>query len=207
MDYNLPEVEGIDWLVAHRYMPDKEVLLDVLGDFVDTADEQNDLLRKFRQDVEENPCEETYAAFRIQAHAMKATMRSMGSDLFDEALFLEEAGRDGRREDILEKTEDFTVHYKALADKMHRILGVGGQAADTSGFDQVRFYEKVGKIKEAMNAFDVSGLQDALKELLEMPIPEELSGEMTHLKEGIRDLDMDGVLACCERLEQRKAFL
>ena len=94
MDYNLPEISGIDWETAHRYIPEKEVLIDVLAEFVCSAKKQTELLKGYKEKVIKNPSPENFASYRIQAHAMKAALRSFGSDLFDAAFALETAGKD-----------------------------------------------------------------------------------------------------------------
>ncbi len=200
MDYDLPQVEGVDWEKAHRYMPDKEVLINMLKEFVSSAQSQTEKLKKFRDEVQREPSDDNFAAFRIHAHAMKSTLRSMGSDLFDRALFLEEAGREGRGQDIIEKTDDFAGSYLDLATKMKAVTG---EIKESPAFDKEYFIEKIRIIKEAMDDFDVSKLQEAAEEVLKMEIPEKYSDECEKLEEAVRDLSSDEVIGICNSLEEK----
>ena len=74
-DYDMPAIEGIDWEKAHRYLPTKDTLMGVLREMVSGASKQTDILLKYRDRVAEDPSDENYDLYRVQAHAMKASAR------------------------------------------------------------------------------------------------------------------------------------
>ncbi|MCR5545719.1 MAG: hypothetical protein K6F30_04495 [Lachnospiraceae bacterium] len=201
MEYNMPPVAGIDWEKAHHYLPSKELLLEVLTEFVSSADKQANTLTEFKDMVEQNPTPDNYASFRIHAHAMKSALRSIGADLFAEAYELEIAGKEEQKDVILEKTEDFTIEYLSLAESLKVIVGACNKKA---AFNEDDFFAEIDEIKDAMTAFDISGLQDAMKRVSEMSIPSEFVDEVGELEEAVRNLVSNRVLECCENIEEMR---
>ena len=196
MDYNFPHIDGIDWEKAYHYMPTKEVLLEILKEFVASCDEQIAELKKFEKAVEENPSRENYSSYRIQAHAMKAGLRSIGSNLFDMALMLEEAGRHCNGVIISEKTEIFTQRYRELADRLVPLAGTG----EETEFDTSRFFELVDNVRKGMDSFDISLLQNSMRDIKCMTLPEKYMDEVGKLESAVRDLSMEDVFASCDRI-------
>ena len=197
MSYNIPRISGIDWEKAHKYLETKEALIGVLEETVRTCNKQTSALDDLRCKVLENATEENLTAYRIQAHAMKATIRSIGSDLFDMAFALETAGREGDVNKIKESTDEFIVEYRKLVDKLKTIVG---ECDAVRAFDKEEFAKNLKVIKEAMEAFDVGVLQEAFKSISDMDVPKEYKSLMTKLENAVRDLASDDVLMCCNEL-------
>ncbi len=198
MEYDLPEIEGVDWEKAYHYIPNMETLTSTLQEFVGSADTETDRLSGFKEAVMQDGSEENFAAFRIQAHALKSNLRSIGADLFDTALSLENAGKTLDRETIMQKTDDFIADYKKLIQKLTVITG-DKKAAET--FDIDLFLEKISNIKEAMEAFDVSTLQDNMETVEKMDIPDIYKEDTKKLADAVRDLMSDTVIEICNKLE------
>ena len=200
MEYDMPQIRGIDWEAAHRYLPSKSLLLGVLDEFIKTASKQTKLLEEYAKAVLENGSKEDYSSFRIQAHAMKSSLRSIGSDLFDEAYALELAGKDENATVVEENTEHFVEEYLALASRLEKVVVVS--TSEKKDFNEDEFFEKIGEIKKAMDAFDISALQGAFKGVREMAIPEIYKEWIEKLEPAVRDLDSDEVMTCCQKIEE-----
>ena len=201
MDYHMPQIEGIDWEKAHRYIPSKELLLDVLKEIIKQAPEDTKLLTEYKEQVLQDPSEENYTAYRIQAHAMKASLRSIGSDLFDEAYALEIAGRQMQMYPILKDTEAFINDYLALSDTLRGLVDTD---QDACGFDEALFFEKIKCVKDAMASFDVTTLQEAFHIVSDMEIPGQYADHINGLKPAVRDLDYDTVMKLCDEIEEMR---
>ena len=197
-DYHMPVIEGVDWEKAHRYVPEKESLLAILREMVAGASKQASLLLKYRDEIKTDPSDENHDLFKVQAHAMKASVRSIGSDLFDEAYALELAGKDRDTETIIRDTDRFADDYLALSDRLRVITG---DTDRQEAFDKKAFAERIQEIKTAMDAFDVTLLQGSSSKVMSMETPEILKNELAILEEGVRDLESEKVLGCCERIE------
>ena len=198
-DYDMPLIEGIDWEKAHRYLPTKETLLDVLKEMVAGGAKQTGILLQYRDMVKEDPSDENHDLFKVQAHALKASLRSIGSDLFDEGYALEIAGKDRDTESIINNTETFTQHYLEVCEKLRAITG----DTDKKGsFDKEEFIKMIEEIKDAMDAFDIDRLQETTGKVLSMETPDELKDELVILEEAVRDLESEKVTSCCERIEE-----
>ena len=201
MEYNMPEVTGIDWEKAYHYMPEKEALIEVLKELVKQSRRQTELMADLRDAVIKDPTPERFADFRIQAHAMKATLRSVGSDLFDIALSLEEAGKEADLEVITEKTGPFLKAYQTVADRFRDIVG---EVDGNKSFDRDLFFQKIEEIRKAMDAFDVTKLQDAFGVVRDMDIPAKYSGQIEILENAVRDLSSEQVEECCNAIMELK---
>ena len=201
MDYNLPEITGIDWETAHRYIPEKSVLIDVLTEFVSSAKKQTELLQEYREKVMKNPSPENFASYRIQAHAMKAALRSFGSDLFDAAFALETAGKDEDLEPIERDTDPICEAFLDLAERFKIITGACDIGQE---YDEETFFDLVEKTDAAMQSFDISALQEAFETMRSMKVPEQYEGIMIEMEPAVRDLEADAVAACCAKLREHK---
>ena len=197
MSYNLPVIVGIDWDKAHKYLPTEEALRDVIAETVKTCAKQTELLDSLREKVIEEPSEENFTAYKIQAHAMKAAIRSIGSDLFDEAFALENAGANGDLDTIKFDTAEFIGDYKELAESLKIIVG---DCDSESAFDKGSFNKKLNEIKRLMDEFDITALQDAYEEISNMSIPEQYKVIMGRLEKAVCDLEADDVIACCDEM-------
>ena len=194
MNYDLPEIEGIDWEVAHHYVPSPEALHETLVEIVKSAAKKVAELRSYRDAVASDPSDENFASYRICAHAMKSALRSIGADAFSEAYELECAGQNRDESVVMEKTDLFTENYMALATKLKAITGDVDVAAK---YDESIFYEQIDAIEKAMEAFDINALQDALGVIMDMDTPPEFADELGRLEEAIVYLDPDQVMASC----------
>lgn len=197
-DYEMPAIPGINWQEAHRYLTTKEDLLRVLSEMVASAVKQTELLAGYRDRVMQDPSDENHDLFKVQAHAMKASVRSIGSDLFDEAYALEIAGRDRDTQSIINNTDHFTERYLKLTDSLRPITG----DTDKKGsFDEEQFLKGIKDIREAMDAFDVGTLQESEEKIMSMEVPDIVKEEMSVLEEAVRDLESEKVIECCNRIE------
>ena len=199
MDYHMPQIQGIDWEKAHRYIPSKDLLLDVLKEIIKQAPKDTKLLTDYKEHVITDPSEENFTAYRIQAHAMKASLRSIGSDLFDEAYALETAGRQMEMDPIQKDTEAFIRDYLSLVEILKGLVDTD---ADAPGFDEALFFEKIKCVKDAMASFDVPTLQEAFTIISDMEIPGQYGDRINALKPAVRDLDYDTVMKLCDEIEE-----
>ncbi len=196
-DYHMPVIGGIDWEKAHRYLTTKEALIEVVSEMVSGAEKQTALLSGYKDAVIKDPSDSAFDAFRIQAHSMKASVRSIGSDLFDEAYALEIAGRDRDADTVKNKTDDFVKDYLALSEKLRTVTPDAGKK---SGFDETAFAGGIKDIKEAMEAFDVDTIQKCMEMVLSMEIPELYGEEIRRLEGAVRDLESETVIQSCEKI-------
>ena len=199
MVYDLPQMDGIDWEVAHHYLSSQEMLIDTLCEYVKTAARQTAELTSFKEQAEQQPSSENFANFRIKAHAMKSTLRSIGSDLYEQAFRLETAGRDEDIDIISDETADFCRRYLAVAEKLREITGDVDAGTD---FDEGLFYEKIAEIKSSMQTFDINNLQAAFSVIQDMNTPEKYDEDLKKLETAIRDLESEQVMTICDLLVQ-----
>ena len=207
MDYSpefakIIEDDGkLDLEKAHHYLPTEKMLKDVLKEFAQSAGEQIENLKQLKQSIEDGEAEEDFSAFRTQAHAMKSNLRFIGSDLFEEAFLLEQAGRDGKKDVVTEHTDGFLVRYREVADFAAKITG---GIEEKASFDEELFFEKIREIRETMKGFRINELQDAMKTIRGMDIPAKYQEEVKMLEIAVRDLSSEDVFSSCDWLENMK---
>ncbi len=200
MDYtNMPYIDGINWETASHYMPDKEMLFIALEDIVKYADDQAQTLIELKKTVENDPNPVNYKEYSVKAHAMKSNLRTLGADLFNEALMLEQAGKDYSEEIIKDKTDDFVKKYLELIDKLKPLVSAN---EEKTGFDEDTLFEKITCIKTAMEDFEINTLQENMRDITSMDIPDKYKKEIASLEIAVRDLDSDGVNSSCDALEK-----
>lgn len=198
MVYDLPQIDGVDWEVAHRFLTNQDMLKNALCDFVRTAAKQTSELISYREQLEQDPTADNFATFRIRAHAMKSALRSIGSELYEEAFSLETAGRNENIDVISEYTDLFCKEYMSLAARLKVITGDVDSGID---FDHGLFLEKISEIKKSMESFDINALQEAYRVIQDMATPAEFEEEMNKLSVAVRDLESEQVIASCDVLE------
>ncbi|MCR4895460.1 MAG: hypothetical protein K5891_01650 [Lachnospiraceae bacterium] len=196
MDYNMPSVPGIDWQQAHEYLPEKDILMMVLQEVTSTSRKMIEDLFTSRDVVAEEPSEEAFRDYRIRVHAMKSTLRSLGADLFADALALEEAAARQDAGPILGGTFPFAERYEALMQALSRLV----EKSAGTPFEKDAFTDGIRTVREAMSAFDIVVMQKAMKNICEMDLPGELAAGVEHLTELCRDLDSEKVEEMCEML-------
>ncbi|MBQ7464788.1 MAG: hypothetical protein IJS86_08005 [Lachnospiraceae bacterium] len=197
-DYDMPAIAGIDWATAHRYLPSKEDLQRVLKEMVSGAARETDRLLSYRDAVMKDPSDENFDLFRIQAHALKASVRSIGSDLFDEAFALETAGKEKDGHKVAGDTEHFVNAYLKLADELKVITG---EAEGKKSFDAAEFERDIDGIGKAMDAFDVTDLQRLNEKVQSTDVPDSFREWLGKLGEAVRDLESEKVAECCEKIK------
>ncbi len=217
MTEKMPYIEGVNWDKAFQYIPDMELMKEVLEELVSTEEENNRKLLELKQAVAADPSELNFKNYTIQAHSMKSNLRSLGAELAKEALFLEEAGKKGALEDILAKTEPFTGNYKALMGKMKKILDGEGTAEEGRAAENLTavdkaassagaasgeevFFVRVDELMKAAAAFNIGGMQQAMESLRGMQVEEKYGREIPALAEAVRDLDTEVAEQLCRRL-------
>ncbi len=198
MEYNMPYIEGVNWETAFHYMPGKEMLLKVLEEIVKYADTQVKTLIELKNAIITEPSPKNFKEYGVHAHSMKSTLRSLGSDLFDEAYELELAGTECRENVIIEKTDPFVQKYIDLIEKLKPVVYTDDAQ---NVFDENDFFERISIIRKAMNSFDISTLQSNMRDVSDMKVPQKYKKVIGSLEEAVRNLDTEGVMKSCEELE------
>lgn len=114
----LLSVPGIDWDVAHEYLPNKEIVESTLSEFYKAGYGNADKLRSIWSDS-------TPEEFRVKIHAIKSNLRMIGAvELAGKAERLEYAVRDGKTGIINDELEQFLREYVELVDTVGKLPGV-----------------------------------------------------------------------------------
>nr|MCR5338258.1 response regulator [Lachnospiraceae bacterium] len=126
---NLPMVDGLDWDFAYLHLPDRQMLLESLKEFLETLSYQADKLEKM---IKSDDLE----AYRIQVHGMKSSAATVGIvPLAGMAKILENASRDGDAETVKKLHPTFMEKWREYEKKLGALFAdakEGGQGTDGS---------------------------------------------------------------------------
>ncbi|MDR2055121.1 MAG: response regulator, partial [Desulfovibrio sp.] len=155
-----------------------------------------DLLDMFHRDslaclplLEQSPENADLKIFTTQVHALKSALANIGANgLSQEAALLEQAGREGNMPTIREKLAPFREELAALAA---RIGEVPASARSGDGAEQrdSAIEEALARLRDALEAKDIDGIDAALARLRALPLAGETGGAVAEIVDCILTMD------------------
>ena len=184
-DYDLPKIDGVDWASAMTHLPDRELLLQTVYDFYCTMSGEADFLQNCYDNLDnDNTMLDSY---RIKVHAMKSSAALIGiNGLSDKAKILELAAKDGNKELIKEKTEDFLAEWRDYKEK----LSVCVAEEEKAVVDSSVITTKLNELREAMDMMDIDMADDIMKELRSYQYSDKIKAKMESLGAAVVNLDV-----------------
>jgi signal transduction histidine kinase/CheY-like chemotaxis protein len=188
----LPEIEGLDVAEGIKNSGTKELFLSLLGDFYKLIDMKATKIEKCLADG-------MVRDFTIEVHALKNTARMIGAmELSGMFLELEQLGNAEDLSAIAEKTPKTLALYRSYKP----ILRPYGQAQESEKREASKeeLIGLLGKLRDAMEGFDLDGADGALKELEECRMPDELQPQMEKLRAYVADVAMMEVMELADEM-------
>ncbi len=204
----LPMVEGIDWNYAMLHYRSSEALEDAIKTFYNMiAVEAEELSYYFNKLKDDNDDASALSNYRIKVHAMKNEANLIGGYfLGGSAASLEYASRDGNIGQVLDVTPYFLDSWNSYRSKL-KLLSFLTDSSDKQSIeghqDEVR--DLLTRLNDAMQAFDVHGADDVMKEIDEYQFPESLEEDMSRLKGYVSNLDSDNAEILINKLMEEIA--
>lgn len=182
---DLPQIDGIDWKSAMTHLPDKELLLQTVYDFYCTMNSEADFLQNCYENLDEDAT--MLDSYRIKVHAMKSSAALIGiNGLSENAKILEFAAKDGNKELIQERTEDFLAEWREYKEKLSVCVAEGEKIiVDTSVITM-----KLGELREAMDMMDIDMADEIIKELRSYQYSDEIITKIESLEAAVINLDV-----------------
>ncbi|MCR4797748.1 MAG: response regulator [Lachnospiraceae bacterium] len=114
---SFPAIPGVDWKIAVENLLNEDLIKKAIAKMVEITPEMKQQLRSWRDAVLlDEKDDRAYEEYETQAHAMKANARTIGSDIMEQAYMLECAGRDRKKDVILNETEVFLEEWDSLIE-------------------------------------------------------------------------------------------
>ncbi|MCR5154728.1 MAG: Hpt domain-containing protein, partial [Lachnospiraceae bacterium] len=131
-------------------------------------------------------------AFRIKAHAMKSTSALVGAiPVSGMAKVLENAAREGDEEKIRNLSGPFLEEWYSLGEKLKPLVieNVGPK----EDFDPDVFLALLEMAERSAETLEVDELDEIVKKLENITLPEELSSDVHHIEVAIDELDSENI--------------
>ncbi len=185
----LPEIAGLHVADGVKYSGSRKMFVSLLGDFYKLIDSKSNKIEKCLADG-------MIHDFTIEVHALKNTARMIGAtELSEMFLELEMLGNQEERKALEEKTPEVLELYRSYKE----ILRPYG-ALDESQLVEVDasvIKELLQTMAEAMDGFDLDGVDKAMEELEGYRLPETCSDKMDELRALVADVAMEDVIRVC----------
>lgn len=188
-EFDLPVIDGVDWDSALNHLHDKELLLQTIYDFYSTVNGEADFLQNCYENL--NNDDTMLDSYRIKVHAMKSSAALIGlNELSEKAKILEFAAKDGNKELIYEKTDEFLAEWRTYKEKLKVCIT---ENAKEEVEDLSVITGKLELLKEAMDMMDIDMADEIMKELRGYQYSEGINEKMESL--GTAVVNLDSVLA------------
>lgn len=187
----LEMIKGIDITEAEKNCGSRELLKDVVKEFLTTIDPKADSIEKFA-------AEGDLRNYTVAVHALKSSARLIGAmELSQLAAHLEECGNKEDKKEIDEKTSELLELFRSYKDKLSAI----DDSRENENLPEIGEDELKGAfsdMKELLEAYDfdtADGIMDMLKEYR---IPEKYTEKYEKIKQLMSAVDRDALLKILE---------
>ncbi|MBQ6408073.1 MAG: response regulator [Butyrivibrio sp.] len=183
----LDNLSGIDLAEAEKNCGSRELLTDVVKEFLISINSKADNIEKFAR-------EKDYRNYTVTVHALKSSARLIGAmELSEKAAYLEKCGNDENESEIQEKTPQLLELYRSYNEKLAAING----NVDESSFPEIDEEELIGAfrdMKELLEAYDFDTADGIMNMLSEYRVPKAYKEKYDKVKELMAAVDRDALL-------------
>ena len=183
---DLPQIEGLDVEAGVHYSGSRALFINLLGDYYKLIDTK---IKKIRQCLSDGMIRD----LTIEVHALKNTSRMIGaielSERFEELEALGNANDGKALEEKVPEVLELYAGYKSVLSPYGAVDEASLQ--ETSKDELCRILTQMA---DAMDSFDLDGVDAAMAELEQYRMPEELSDDMDTLRAAVADVAMEEVI-------------
>ena len=184
----LDTLEGIDLDEAIKNCGSREVLRDVVREFLATIDNKADDIEKFAD-------ERDYVNYTVAVHALKSSARIVGAmELSKDAAYLEKCGEAEDESTIREKTPPLLALLRSYKDKLRNAAEKEDDDAGRPEIPGDELDSAFSDMKELLSAFDYDSAKGILDMLSSYRIPESHKEKYNKVKEMMTKVDREGLL-------------
>lgn len=181
---------GIDAEAGIRCSGGEKLWRSLLGDFYKLIDVKANKLEKCLADG-------LIRDYTIEVHALKNTARMIGAnDLSEWFHRMEDCGNGQDVETITKETPELLQAFRSIKDVLRPYGEIQNQEKREASEEELT--ELLTGIKEAMNQFDIDGVDERMRELEKCRIPKQCEKYMDTLRACVADVMMDEVMSTAE---------
>ena len=179
---NLKSIEEIDVDSAVVNCGNAETLEFSLQKYYKSADEKALELQQFFEN-------EDWKNYGIKIHALKSTSRLIGAnELSKRAEYLEQCADSLKIDEIQKEHKPFMNDFRALKEKLH-LLFLDNEKGEKTLISEEELSEKLEKIANCAESFDIDGLDAIMEELEKCEIPENFKEKYIKIRTLVDNVD------------------
>jgi HPt (histidine-containing phosphotransfer) domain-containing protein len=209
----LPEIQGLDWVYAKRFVQEERVLLGTLKTVYQSikGDQKQltELYENLHHSVQQGSAGErssAMAAYRIKVHALKSTNASIGAVRISQlAAFLEEKALEDDPESI-EKLHPFLLEELGkMGDRLADYYGAQSSGQERGELTDDILRERLQELSNAMEDFDSDRADEIVEELCGYQTTPDMQERLDDLKEHEFQLDFEACEVIVKEILQKIA--
>lgn len=206
---NLPEIYGINWILALYNLRDERLVRDTAEEFCRHGQKEWEELNQWydafasvsRQEYEEDPTpwKEALDRYRIQVHGMKSSAALIGATEVSElAKLLEFAAKDGRLDRIHMEMPLLKERWSDLTHALEVLL----PQEEKKSFSPKAVVDYLTLLRLATEEGNTDMMDLVVRQLQEFALPAEKKEEFRALEQAVYDLDFATTKSVLARLQQ-----
>ena len=189
---SLPDLPGINAADGVKYSGSEKLWYKLLGDFYKLIDAKANKLEKCLADG-------LIKDYTIEVHALKNTARMVGAGQLSEWFHrMEDCGNAGDVETITRETPDLLNELRSYKEILRPYGEAGNQNKREAAAEEL--IEILGRMRDAMDGFDLDGVDEAMHDLEELRIPDSCTELMEQLRVAVVDVMMEEVMNIADEM-------
>ncbi|MCR5055207.1 MAG: response regulator [Lachnospiraceae bacterium] len=181
-------IEGIDMKEGEKNCGSRDVLLSVMKEYEEAADEKLNKIEQYYK-------AEDIKNYTIEVHALKSSSRMIGAiDLSEKAAYLEKCGNENNVEEIREKTPELLEILKDVKEKLYSTFEHEDEG-EKPEISEEELLSAFGTVKELVEAFDFDSADDVIGMVDAYKIPDEYADKYERVKAAVRKVDQAELLS------------
>ncbi len=191
-DKPLPELPGINPADGVKYSGSEKLWYKLLGDFYKLIDAKANKIEKCLADG-------LIRDYTIEVHALKNTARMVGAGHLSEWFHrMEDCGNAGDVETITRETPELLKELRSYKEVLRPYGEAGNQNKREASPEEL--VEILVNMRDAMDQFDLDGVDDAMQRLEECRIPDSCGQLMETLRVAVVDVMMEEIMKTADEM-------
>ncbi len=180
---NLKKINEIDFDEALKNCSSPELLLSTIQQYHDSIEQKASELDQLYQT-------EDWNNYGIKVHALKSTSRLIGaSGLSKLAEYLEKCVDNNEISEIINNHQDFINSFRTYKNILETLIESKSENVEKKEITRNELSEKIQKLIEYADSFDIDGLDNLINELKSVKLPLDFSEKFDNIQQSVNNVD------------------
>jgi signal transduction histidine kinase/DNA-binding NarL/FixJ family response regulator len=187
----LDRITGIDLSEAIKNCGSRELLADVIKEFLISIDSKADSIEKFASEGD-------IRNYTVTVHALKSSARLIGAmELSQMAAHLEQCGNDGNEAEIAEKTPALLELFCSYKEHLSPVMGDVDEGV-LPEIDEESLKSAFRDMRELLDAYDFDTADGIMNMLADYRVPADYKDKYDKIRQLMAAVDRDALLEILE---------